>query len=425
MTRRRLGGRAAGRPVLSLLMAGGVSAALISCGPPGRSAAEPSGRDSAGITIIESAAPLWAAGQGRVVGAEPILELAGPAERPLRAPLEAVRLSDGRFVVAEVQPPAVRYFTAEGRWLYDVGTSADGRSRLESVYDLDVGRGDTVLAYDLLARRGIRYDPNGGLIDIVASPRPPTADGASGFLPRGLAPDGRLLLQLADTPFPFPGTAWSILPDSSTLYWQSPSGALTDSTPRLRTGEIFGFPVETAGEPLLAPLARPLGAEARFVGGADLVWIGDARNWELRGHDGHGQVVRIVRLAKPAVPLTAALRDAFVARYRARGANAGTVQRQFAEAIGRAPFPDTLPAFAGAFVARDSTLWLQHAGLLEGLPGDAMLDWTLIGADGRWLGDLTMPPGFRPTDAGPGWVLGLWSDRVHATRVRLYPLVER
>ena len=101
------------------------------------------------------------------------------------------------------------------------------------------------------------------------------------------------------------------------------------------------------------------------------------------------------------------------------------VQRQFAEAIGNAPFPDTLPAFSGIFVATDSTVWLQHTGLLEGFAGDAALDWTLIGADGRWLGDLTMPPGFRPTDAGRGWVLGLWSDRVSATRVRLYPLVER
>ena|GEM_PF-3540552 len=396
------------------------------CESPSRPSAPALGRDSAGITIFESAAPLWAEGKGWSVGGEPRLELTAPADQPLRGPMEALRLSDGRFVVSEAQPPSVRYFNADGRWLYDVGTAADGRNHLQSIFDLDVGKGDTVMAYDLVTRRATRYDPNGGVVGVTAAPESLSANGASGFLPRGFAPDGRILLQRADTPFPFPGAAWSILPDSSTLYWQSPSGALTDSTPRMATGEFFGFPVET-GRPVnfLAPLARPLGAEARFVGGADLVWIGDARRWELRGVDAEGKIVRIIRLAKPVMPLSPALRDTFIARYRARRVGGGLVQRQFAEGIGKAPFPDTLPAFTGIFVATDSTLWLQHAGLLEGLPGDAALDWTLIGADGRWLGEITMPPGFRPTDAGRGWVLGLWSDRESAPRVRLYPLVER
>jgi hypothetical protein len=413
MSRRRIGAWA-------LVVAG-----IAGCDALTRPRADASSRDSAGITIIESAAPRWAGGKGWVVGAEPQLELTAPAERPLRSPVEALRLGDGRFVVSSAQPPAVRYFTPDGRWLYDAGTALDGRDRLSSIYDLDVGRGDTILAYDLLARRGARYDGNGALVDIVAAPKQGSAGDASGFLPRGLAPDGRLLLQFTDTPFPFPGAAWSILPDSSTLFWQSPSGALVDSTPRLESGAIFGFPVRTGRDTLLAPLSRPLGAETRFVAGVDLVWIGHARSWELRGVDGRGKVVRILRLAKPLIPLTPALRDTFITRYRGRGATSGTVQRQFADAIAEAPFPDTLPAYAGIFLATDSTLWLQHSGLLEGLPGDAMLDWTLIGADGRWLGDITMPPGFRPTDAGRGWVLGLWSDRASHTRVRLYPLVER
>jgi hypothetical protein len=414
---RRIGGQAG-----SLLLL-----AIAACdGATRRPADPPGGRDSAGITIIESAAPLWPEGKGWSVGAEPTLELSAPADQPLRIPIEALRLSDGRFIVSEAQPPSIRYFTAEGRWLYDVGTSADGRNRLQSIFDLDVGHGDTVLAYDLVARRATRYDPNGGVVGVIASPESLVANSASGFLPRGFAPDGRILLQRADTPFPFPGAAWSILPDSSILYWQSPSGKLTDSTPRMATGEFFGFPVD-GGKPekFLAPLARPLGAETRFVGGADVVWIADARRWELRGVDGTGKVVRIVRVAKPVLPLTPALRDTFVARYRARRAGGGLVQRQFSQGIGEAPFPDTLPAYSAVFVASDSTLWLQHTGLLEGLPGDAALDWTLIGVDGRWLGDITMPPGFRPTDAGRGWVLGLWSDRASVTRVRLYPLVER
>ena len=48
--------------------------------------------------------------------------------------------------------------------------------------------------------------------------------------------------------------------------------------------------------------------------------------------------------------------------------------------------------------------------------------WTLIAADGRWLGDLTMPPHFRPTAAGRDWVLGLMRSDDGIGRVQLYTL---
>ncbi len=396
------------------------------CNAPERPSAQaPGSRDSAGILITESDAPVWGAGKGWTLGEAPTLELAAPAAAPMRAPMEALRLSDGRFIVADGQPPSVRFFGADGRWLYDVGTEADGRAKLESIYELAVGKGDTVMAYDLATRHALFYDPNGAFVTAVEAKPELAPAGVNGFMPKGLAPDGRVLLQRSETPFPFPGAAWSILPDSTTLYWQGRSGALEDSSGRLLAGESFGFEVQTGKTTtVLAPLSRPLGADARVAAGMDLVWVATGSGWELRGMDPHGKVVRIIRLDRAAQLVTPALRDTFIARYRVRRANAGVVQRQFAAAMDRAPFPDTLPAFMSLFVGRDSTLWLQHAGLLEGLPGDGMLDWTVIGADGRWLGDITMPAGFRPTDAGHGWLLGLWSDRASPTRVRLYPLVE-
>jgi len=123
--------------------------------------------------------------------------------------------------------------------------------------------------------------------------------------------------------------------------------------------------------------------------------------------------------------LTPAFRDTFVARFQARhtGRGTGVVQQQFAAGIATAPFPDTLPAFTDFFFARDSALWVQHAGLLEGLPGDATLEWTVIGADGTWLQEIRVPAGFRPTDAGKDWVLGIWRDDSGSANVRLYPLV--
>lgn len=409
--------------------AGSVALAMIvACDGASRLPANPPGsRDSAGITIIESSAPKFGAGQGRRVAATPTLDIAGPPGGDFGDAIAAVRLSDGRLVVADGQPSVLRYFSADGRWLYDVGSASDGKNSLRSIFDLSVGRADTVAVYDLAMRQVRLIDPNGAYAGTTTVDQSLVPAGSNGFLPHGITPDGRYLLQRDEVDVPYAGKAGEVRPDSTTLFWLDRAGKLSDSSARVQAGQIFGFAVQTGkAEPFIAPLSRPFGGVLRVASGASLVWYGESHTWELRGLDGHGRVAQIVRLSRPAVPLTAALRDTFVARYQAQrgGAGAGMVQRQFVQGIATAPFADTLPAFNAILIGRDSTFWLQHSGLLDGMPGDASLDWTLIGADGTWSQEITMPAGFRPTAAGKDWVLGLWRDARGAARVRLYSLVE-
>lgn len=420
MTRERRGAGAQWRRVLS----GAGLLALVGCSAPLRRS--DTATDSAGVSIIESSAPKFGPGQGLRVAETPTLDLVGPPGGTFGEAMSAVRLSDGRVVVADGRPPVIRYFGADGRWLYDVGSVTDGRGALQSIFDLSIGRADTVTVYDIVARRVVLVDPNGaigGTITVAEGLVPP---GSNGFLPHGPTPDGRYLLQRDEIAFPFAGKVGEVLPDSTAYFWMTRDGTLADSSDRLLAGEIFGFAVNTGRpEPLIAPLARPLGGRAQVAMGPSLVWYGESRRWELRGLDAHGRVAQIIRLARPASPLTPERRDSFVARFRAirAGREAGMVQRQFAEGIGNAPFPDTLPAFTALFAGRDSTLWAQHSGLIEGHTGDEALDWTVIGADGRWSQEITMPAGFRPTAAGKDWVLGLWRDPRGPVHVRLYPLV--
>jgi hypothetical protein len=400
---------------------------IAGCDVTDRPSARAPGRDSAGIEIVESAAPKWGAGAGRRVAEQPTVDLAGPRGGPFGEVMTATRLSDGRLVVADGRPPVLRYFSAEGRWLYDVGSASEGRNALRSIFHLATGKADTVAVYDVAQLRVMLVDPNGGIAGFINVAPSLVPEGSNGFLPHGLAPDGRYLLQRDEIPFPFRGVAGEVRPDSTTLFWITREGSFSDSTGRLLAGEIFGFAVPSGrAEPLLVPLSRPFGGTLRVGMGPSLVWYGEGHRWEFRGVDGQGRVARILRLAKPPAPLTPALRDSFIARFRAQraGADAGMVQRHFAQEIGRSPFPDTLPAFTDLFVGRDSTIWVQHAGLLEGRPGDASLTWTVIGEDGTWLQEITMPAGFRPTAAGKEWVLGLWRDEQGKVHVRLYPLVE-
>ena len=125
--------------------------------------------------------------------------------------------------------------------------------------------------------------------------------------------------------------------------------------------------------------------------------------------------------------LTPAFRDSFIARYQERHPLSGppTLQSGFATLLPRAPYPGHLPAFADIVAGADATIWVQRSGLLEGLPGDQTLQWSVLDAEGAWLGDLTVPAGFRPTDVGRDWVLGLRNVDGGGVRVQLLPIVPR
>lgn len=393
--------------------------ALFGCSAPLRPSAPATSTDSAGIAVTNNTAPGWPAGHGWVVGDTALLDIAN-----VGAPQTALRLSDGRIVVADGRTAGLRYFATDGHELYRVGGRDDGPGQIRSLYHLDLGRGDTLVAFDLTQGKGIFFDPNGAYAGTVTITASLTQPGSNGFLPKGLAPDGRYLLQRDEAPFPFPGEPGTLRTDSTKLFWLDRSGALVDSSGRLVAGELFGFALTGArGERIVAPLARPMAPALHVVSGRDRVWLGLGGTWEVRGLGARGQVERIIRLPLAIDPLTPAFRDTFIARYRDRVARSGgnALQRQFAAGIARAPFPDRFPAYSDILAGEDSTLWLLHIGLDENGPST----WSVIDPDGRWLGEVTLPAPFRPTAVGHGWILGIQGDAAGHPHVRLYPLVER
>jgi hypothetical protein len=415
MMRRRRGAGAQGRNLLAAVLA------LAGCSAPLRPGA-PAMRDSAGITILESSAPRWHADSAPAVADSPLVEIG-----VFRELSGAVRLSDGRIVVTTVNPPTLRFYSATGQSLYNAGGPGDGATALTSAYSLSRGRGDTLAVYDLARRRVVRFDANGAGVSAIVVSDALMPAGSNGYLPRGLAPDGRYLLQREEVPYPFPGGEWEVRPDSTRIFWFDQQGQLADSTSRLLAGEIFGLSIPAIGTPLRLPLARPFAPTIRVAPGPEFVWTGDGLSWELLGRDGSGAVRRIVRIARARDSLTPAFRDSFIVRYQARHPLSGppTLQSGFANLLPRAPYPSHLPAFTEIVAGADSTIWVQRSGLLEGLPGDLTLQWTVLGPDGAWFGDLTVPAGFRPTDIGRDWVLGLRTVEGRGVRVQLLPLVSR
>lgn len=105
------------RPLAMHVLAASVVAA---CGAGDRADTAPVVRDSAGITIVENSAPAWRPGEGWRIAAEPEVEigvLEGEAPYQLYRVRDAVRLPDGRIVIANGGSNELRYFAPDGRWL--------------------------------------------------------------------------------------------------------------------------------------------------------------------------------------------------------------------------------------------------------------------------------------------------------------------
>jgi len=74
-------------------------------------------RDSAGVTIVENAAPRWADGEGWRLSPEPTLDIGvmdGELEYQFFQIAGAVRMPDGRLAVADRGSGEIRFFDGAG-----------------------------------------------------------------------------------------------------------------------------------------------------------------------------------------------------------------------------------------------------------------------------------------------------------------------
>ena len=155
-------GRAAGsRMRRALVGAGrglGVSAAFlaVACGGEAGSGGGSTVRDSSGIAIVESRGGSWQSGEEWTVAAEPSLVigvLEGDPEYQLFDVGGAMRLDDGRIVIANAGSLQLRFYDESGAFLHAVGGQGDGPGEFQDIGWLAPLGSDTLATYDYRARR--------------------------------------------------------------------------------------------------------------------------------------------------------------------------------------------------------------------------------------------------------------------------------
>ena len=150
---------------------------------------------------------------------------------------------------------------------------------------------------------------------------------------------------------------------------------------------------------------------------------------QVTWHRPDGTVAQIVRWQAEAAPLTEELLEGLEAGFRAGnrlanpGASAADIDRMTDDDMARyrAVLGGPMPLFTIPFGDSEGRVWLpsyRPGDETEGTP-----HYTVISADGEWLGTVEAPPRFRILDVAGGLVLGVQLDDMDVENVVVYELV--
>ncbi|MEJ2217098.1 MAG: hypothetical protein P8099_10835 [Gemmatimonadota bacterium] len=376
-------------------------------------------RDSAGVHIAESRAPAWSEGESWRLASAPAVRIGslnGPPELQFDGVVEALRLADGRIVVADGGSGEVRFYGPDGAFLRRVGGEGDGPGEFRLMSGMGPAAGDSVWVYDYSLRRFTIVPADGGTPRVVALRVDlPT------LVAVGRTSDGDWVMGESWAASRLAGGAGTreaphegLRRDPVAYIRVGPDGTLRDTLGMFPGRELELRIDPDAGRMMMinVPFARVSSHAMR----GDRVFIGDQSTFQVGEYRPDGRVVALIRI--PGMDLT--LTDADVAK-ALQNALAGIPERARPgiRALWRSySMPPTKPAYSRLLVDADGDLWVAASARR---PATAER-WRVFDAGGRWLGVVAVPPRFRITWIDDAGVLGVERDSLDVERVSLYGL---
>ncbi|MXX57295.1 MAG: hypothetical protein F4205_01920 [Gemmatimonadetes bacterium] len=372
-------------------------------------------RDSAGIRIVENVRPPDGTRLGWRVDSVPLLSIGAlEGEDPylLHQVRDAMRLSDGRIVVANRGSQELRVFAGSGVHLATWGGSGEGPGEFNSLVAVAGWQGDSVIAWYSQRERLSVFDRDGNFGRTMIPGDP--GDGRD--TPEEISADGTILVSRSG-----PG-----------------GGTLADG---LRRGERL-YEVANAEGVLTAPLEASPGSESYlsmsgnmmrmmtlpfFRSARTAVWAGrfvvaPNDSYEIRAFGPNGALDLVVRREHALVAPTPAHLDAYIERQAAARPPEEQAERRrsMREQLAEVPMPETFPAFDQIIADALGNLWIQEYDL----PGQERPDplWTVFDVEGRVLGFVETPSGLRIYEIGEDYILGRATDDLGVEYVQMWSL---
>jgi hypothetical protein len=379
--------------------------------PPG-----PVVRDSAGIAIVESPAPLHP--EPWLVDPEPVLVIGvAEGEEPylLSGVADALLLPDGGVALVDGGSRQLRLYGPDGVFRAAAGGPGEGPGEFRQLAAPLLREADGGFSlWDPGLRRITRWTAELSLVETLL---PEPVEGASGMLLRGRFRDGTLLMaqvrqvgSLTSGPFQDTLRLHRMDPEARPL---SPVAALPSVS-----GDID---IRGGAEPgsirAISVFRNPLSATAHTATGEGLVG-GTSDGYHLTAWAPDGSMRWIARLGRPLRPADPAAVEAFIEAVSA-GSPDPAATRDFYR--GRT-FPPFFPAFDRLLLDDQGNSWMRA---YHGPHDQGEARWHVLDPEGRWLADALLPGALQVTEITGDAVVGVFRDDLDVESVRVLRRVPR
>lgn len=347
-------------------------AAASACTPDDPAARGPVVRDSAGIRIVET--PADAPHLTWRVPDEPRVDIGGTQAAETHSLFQvasAVRLSDGRIVVANRGTSELRYYGAGGDFVLAVGRRGEGPGEFQQLTWAQRLPGDSIVTYDLRLLRFSVFDVGGVF---VRSFRLATTDAVAFAHVIGMYADGSFLAQgFENTGDEVPS---GLQRYEAPLYHFGRDGALLAELGMFSGNETY-FEAFGAG----AGFAFHEAFFPRYtyrVAAGDHLYVAANDAYELERYTPDGRLTAVIRRVHEPV----AVKTDHVRRERARrlAAAPSDARQRLAGVLNTMPIPETFPAYHLVRADEAGNVWVQAypvqagAGDLGGVRFDRSAD---------------------------------------------------
>lgn len=401
----------------TLRMAGfgmGTALFLMGCGDAGSaSGGDVTVTDSAGVSIVENAGPIWGEGGGWSVSSEPSVRIGvaqGDPEYQLFGVRDATTFSDGRILVLNGGSEEIRVFTPDGVYTSTIGQQGEGPGEFQNLLWFFVTAADSIAAYDSRATRLSIIAPDGAFV---------RSEAVEPFvsMERWL-PDGSLVV-FGGPPFSFDNvppdgfnrseTSWRrVAPGGDGIDTVTTQPAQANLVESIEGGVSFGrIPFDTW------PLVRF--SDAGYA-------VAVRSEYRIDLHTLDGTWTHSIRRPVPNRSVTEEDVEQWV---QVRLANVDPSRHaQIRSNLEEFPIAETFPAHAEFGFDALGYLWVQGIhGLSEPPAGtETGNPWSVFDPEGRWLGDVMLPVGLELYEIGADYLLGKVEDDFEVEYVVKYDL---
>lgn len=324
--------------------------------------------------------------------------------------ISAVRLDDGRIVIANGGTSELRFFDAAGRFLFSRGGDGEGPGEFRSMWRI-WRLADSLLLFDGGLQRVSAYDTSG---DLVRSFRLRTTPDVPMPFPQDLFSDGTLLVRRSPLDAEL---GIGLIRDTALYLRYTLDGQSQDTVGRFGGSESY---VGKQGE-LTFSTSAPFGREATVLASGTRLYYGASDRYEIEIRTSDGRLERMIRRPIPNPPVTDEEVEAFDASQRERLPRLSSRWRGLYETMS---LPATKPAYGRLLVDAAGNLWVsEYVERRSGLSPDAST-WTVFDPQGRMLGNVEIPAGGAVHEIGDDYLLGVWRDDLDVEQVRSYDLIK-